>query len=567
MKRQPLVAFFCKQNSINLQGVQAMLMNKTNLLLMVLTLAMSANGRAAESDEATVVFATSCADEVSKQFNYALTMLHSFEYPESDKIFKAILQDDPNCAMAYWGMAMSLWHPLWTPPSASELQLGLEALSVANKLPKSAREGLYIQSLLSFYQDYQNQTHQVRAKKYERAMESVYQANLNDTEAAIFYALALLATVDPKDKTYLQQYKAAAILNWVKSSNPRHPGVLHYLIHSYDYPGLAHLALAEAKIYAKAAPDSAHAQHMPSHIFTRLGLWQESIASNVDSTRSAAAYTHSAHLPGHYDEGFHSIDYLMYALLQCARDKEALSLLQSLQALGPSHPENFKVAFTLASSPARYALERQQWQEAANLILLRSDNFPWQNFAWARSIHHFARGIGAARSGNTVAAKVELDALKTIQSNLSADTLPYWREQVSVQVDALFAWIEYGEGRIEQALQIAQKAADREDAVDKHPVTPGEVIPARELYADMLYSANRYQDALFNYQIELQHSPNKHNALLGAARSAKALNDSETTFRFYKMLKQQIAAGDADNSRESNVEIQRYLEASANRQR
>lgn len=379
-------------------------------------------------------------------------------------------------------------------------------------------------------------------------MAELYANNLQDPEAAVFYALALLATAEPHDKRYPHQFKAAGLLNWVGQSQPTHPGVLHYTIHSYDYPGLAHLALDAANTYAAAAPDSAHAQHMPSHIYTRLGLWEQSLASNHDSTQSAADYTVRAHLPGHYDEGLHSMDYLIYAMLQTARDEEARQLLLSLAAIDRTDTENFKVAYTYASAPARYALERRQWQEAANLQLVRED-FAWEDFGWALSIHYFARGLGAARAGNVDQARVELATIVALQAEAPKTLLPYWREELQVHVDVVASWISLAEGDTAIALELAKAAADREDAVDKHPVTPGEVLPARELYADMLYQTGAYNEALENYQRVLASSPNRLNALLGVAQTAERLDKETLTAHHYALARGQTRSGDGERAR------------------
>jgi tetratricopeptide (TPR) repeat protein len=373
-------------------------------------------------------------------------------------------------------------------------------------------------------------------------MSELYANNLDDPEAAVFYALALLATADPHDKSYPHQFKAAGLLNWVGNSQPTHPGVLHYQIHSYDYPALVHLALDAANTYATAAPDSAHAQHMPSHIYTRLGLWDQSLSSNHDSTQSAADYTVRAHLPGHYDEGLHSMDYLIYAMLQTARDEEAEELLMKLGAISRTDTENFKVAYTYASAPARYVLERRQWDEAANLQLVRED-FAWEDFGWAQSIHYFARGIGAARAGKIDQARAELATIVELQAAASKALLPYWREELQVHVDAVSSWISLAEDDTESALGLAAAAADREDAVDKHPVTPGEVLPARELYADMLYQTSDYDKALENYQVVLASSPNRLNALLGVAHSAERLGDDALAANYYALARNQAKHG------------------------
>jgi len=470
-------------------------------------------------------------------------MLHSFEYPESSRIFANLIEQEQDCAMAYWGAAMSLWHPLWAPPSAADLVRGAELLAATDGLRATERERAYLQALRAFFSDTDSATHAARAQRYAVAMSSVYERYFEtDRESAVFYALALLAAADPRDKGYCNQFKSAGLLNWVRESAPRHPGALHYTIHSYDFPGLAHLALSAAQEYATAAPDSAHAQHMPSHIFTRLGLWEQSLSSNHDSTRSAEEYTERARLPGHYDEGLHSMDYLMYAMLQTARDEEAMQLLRRLAQIRRTDTENFKVAYTYASSPARYALERRAWREAADLELIR-DDFDWQDFGFALSIHHFARGIGAARSGQPERARVELAKLREIQAELPLSTLPYWREQVQVHIDALNAWILMSEGNLDAALQSAKTAADLEDAVDKHPVTPGEVLPARELLADMLLEAGRYPAALAEYQTVLHDAPNRLNALIGASTAAGQSGQAELADSLRLTIRAQVSNG------------------------
>jgi hypothetical protein len=489
-----------------------------------------------------VDFVTSCSPEVRKQFNYAVTLLHSFEYPETTRLFAEIIEQDPSCAMARWGAAMSIWHPLWAPPSEAELASGAAVLASTTTLEATPREWAYIRAIGAFFSSTDTRSHRARAVGYEMEMREVYLANLDDPEAAIFYALARLATQDSRDKTYTHQFHAAGLLNWVRETEPEHPGVLHYLIHSYDFPGLAHLGLNAAKTYARAAPDSAHAQHMPSHIFTRLGLWDLSLASNHDSTRSAQAYTERADLDGHYDEGLHSMDYLMYALLQTGRDKEAAALLQQLAAIKKTDTESFKVAFTYAATPARYALERRAWKEASELVLLRPD-FDWGLFGWAQAIHYFARGLGAARSGRLEQASEELALLRVLQQELAETTLLYWKEEVQVQTEVLASWILLYEGEPSEALQLAAIAADREDAVDKHPVTPGEVLPARELFADMLLETGNSERALLQYRQVLASAPNRLNALMGAAAAASLEDDVEAAEHYLAMVQEQTRDG------------------------
>ncbi len=499
--------------------------------------------QAAATESIVVRFPNSCSAAVQADFNQAITLLHSFEYPETTRMFGEIMRKDPDCAMARWGAAMSIWHPLWARPSTADLEQGANILAETATLNATIRESAFIDAAQAFFSSNDTRTHLDRARMFEARMGELYAGNLDDAEAALFYALALLATADPRDKTYAHQFKAAGLLNWVRDAEPTHPGVLHYLIHSYDFPGLAHLALESAKIYADAAPDSAHAQHMPSHIFTRLGLWERSNASNHDSTRSAAEYTVRAHLPGHYDEGLHGMDYLMYAMLQTARDEEAAALLLKLQGIGRTDTENFKVAYTYAASPARYVLERRQWKEASELKLLPAE-FAWEAFPWAQTIHYFARGIGAARSNQLDNARQDLQKIKTLQAGMADTTSPYWRAEVMAQADMVNAWILFAEGDVDGALQLAAAAAEREDEVDKHPVTPGEVLPARELYADMLFESGNYAKSLEQYREVLTGSPRRLNALLGAAGAASHTGDTKLAKNYYAQARAQTESGD-----------------------
>jgi Tfp pilus assembly protein PilF len=514
---------------------------------MVLGLVLSSAACTPEPESTRVSFESSCQAAVQAQIDLAVTQLHSFEYLEAARMFDEIIEQDPDCVIAYWGAAMSIWHPLWAPPSQADLEKGARLLARAQALEASPRELAYLAAITAFFSSNDTATHLQRARAHEMLMRDLYRNNLDDPEAAVFYALALLATADPRDKNYPHQFKAAGLLNWVGNSQPTHPGVLHYQIHSYDYPGLAHLALDAANTYAAAAPDSAHAQHMPSHIYTRLGLWDQSLSSNHDSTQSAADYTVRAHLPGHYDEGLHSMDYLIYAMLQTARDEEAKELLVKLAAIDRTDTENFKVAYTYASAPARYVLERRQWDEAADLQLIRED-FAWEDFGWAQSIHFFARGIGAARANKVDQARAELKTIVRLQAEAPKTLVPYLREELQVHVDAVSAWISLAEGDTQTALGLAQAAANREDAVDKHPVTPGEVLPARELYADMLYQTGAYDKALENYLRVLSGSPNRLNALLGVAHTAQRMGDATSAADYYALARNQASNGNPERA-------------------
>ena len=497
-----------------------------------------------EQQTSQIQFINSCSDAVQEKFNHAIILLHSFEYTETTRLFNEIAEEDPDCAMAYWGSAMSIWHPLWEPPSAADLEEGATLLARAKEMNATARESAYIEALGAFFSSNEVSSHSARTREYESRMGVLYADNLDDPDAAVFYALALLASADPRDRSYSNQFKSAGLLNWVRATHPTHPGVLHYLIHSYDYPGLAHLALDAATVYADAAPDSTHAQHMPSHIFTRLGLWERAISSNHDSIRSAAEHTIRANLPGHDFQGLHGIDYLMYAMLQTARDEEARQLLERLGSITRTNTENIAVAYAYASSPARFALERREWSEASDLQFVRSD-FVWDEYPWTQSTHYFARGIGSARSGQLTKARQEVEAIEALLIELPAVTPVYFRTEVEVQIKSVNSWILFAQGNSEQALSLASMAADQEDAVDKHPVTPGEVLPARELFADMLFEAGNYPEALDQYQVVLRGSPNRLNAMLGAARAAARLDNAEMAEDYHTVIRQQTSLGNS----------------------
>lgn len=490
-----------------------------------------------------IPFEVSCSADTQTEFANLVTFLHSFEYVETTKRFGDLIASEPECVMAYWGKAMSIWHPLWAPPSKDHLDHGIRLLAQTDGLKKSAKEQALIDALKSFYASKDLATNKKRARDYADEMAKISSDYPDDYEIEIFYALGLLGSVNPRDKTYVNQLKAGEILKKLEIDHPLHPGVLHYIIHSYDYPGLAENALEEAKIYAGSAKNSAHAQHMPSHIFTRLGLWERSLLSNHDSTKSAAAYTEQAKLTGHYDEGLHSIDYLMYAMLQTGRDIEANQLLIRLGNIKKTNTENFKVAFAYAATPARYVLERRAWHEASELALMRPD-FLWENFGWARSLNVFARGLGAARSGKIDQAKTELADIASIQKGLPKTLLLYLSTEVQVQYDVVNSWILLAEGDILGAIELAKSAAALEDSLDKHPVTPGEILPARELYADMLFETGSYSEALLQYKTVLTGAPNRLNALIGAAQTAAKMTDMETTKFFTDIIQEQIKFGD-----------------------
>lgn len=490
----------------------------------------------ADKQFGSVALAVSGVGNAQKEFDLAMALLHSFEYDESEKIFAKVIDAAPACAMAYWGVAMSNYHPLWAPPAADELKKGAKAINIAQSVPgKTKEESAYINALASFYTGWEKDDHRTRSIRYEKAMEKVFNDFPGDKEAAIFYALALVATADPADKTFAQQRKAGEILNRLYGGQSNHPGIVHYIIHAYDNPVLAPLALTAAREYASIAPSSAHALHMPSHIFTRLGLWTECISSNLASVSSAQCYAQTAGIKGHWDEELHGLDYLMYAYLQKAENGLAKKQLDYLATITEIHPANFKVAYAFASMPSRYMLENKLWKEAAVLKVHRA-NFSWQDFPWQKAIIHFTRALGNAHNGQTAAARVELNQLKQLQDSLLKQKDTYKANQVDIQLKSAEAWVLFKEGKDEAALQLMRTAADIEDKTAKHSVTPGEVLPARELLADMLLEMNKPAEALIAYEATMSNQPNRFNSLYGAALAAEKLNEPGKAGNFYKQL-------------------------------
>ena len=509
-----------------------------------------------------VNFRTSCSPKARQQFNQAVAWLHSFEYEEAEKIFKEVSVIDPRCGMAHWGIAMSNFHQLWVPPTPAELQKGINAADEATRLGAATqRERDYIAAISTFYKDAGKVDHKTRTFAYSDSMKKIHENNPGDDEAAVFYALSLITTgTMMRDKTYAKEKEAAEILNRVLARQPRHPGVAHYLIHGYDYPALAQLALPAARSYASIAPASAHAQHMPSHIFIRLGLWPQAIRSNLDAEAAAKAFATRHHMPGAWDEQLHAMDYLAYAYLQGAQDKKAMAVLQDMNNLPQVDPPTFKVAYALSAIPARYALERRQWSEAAKLPLghPRMTTFPWANFPWATAHVHFARAIGAARLGDVVSARKAVDELAAIQNSLSEVRGGYdWARQVDIERQIASAWLKYAEGAQEEALRLMRAAADLEDGTEKHPVTPGAVLPGREQLGELLLELKQPGAALEAFETALRNTPNRFNAVYGASRAATLSGDRKKAVDYYQKLIE--LSRNADSSRPELKEAMTFL--------
>jgi tetratricopeptide (TPR) repeat protein len=488
-----------------------------------------------------VNFQTSCNPRAHAAFTRGMTLLHSFEYPQAEAAFNEAAAADPACSIANWGVAMSLYHPLWAPPNKAELERANAALAKAQAAPaKSERERDYVAAVAIYYRDSDKLDHKARALAYNEAMAALHKRYPADREAAIFYALSQIAAgTQDQDPNFTREKEAAAILSAALKAEPDHPGVTHYLIHGFDYPPLAELAVSAARRYATIAPDSPHAQHMPSHIFTRLGMWDESIASNLKSEAAARALVKSEGFDGGSNEQLHAMDYLAYAYLQTGQEAGAQRVLAELNAMQKVNQPIFTVAYAATAIPVRIVLENRRWMEAASLKL--QDNVaklaPLENFQWADAHIYFARAIGAARSGDAARAREATAKLKAIEDALVVPPGTYdWRKQVSIERQVAEAWATFAGGKKDEAVAMMRAAADLDDATEKHPVTPGAILPAREQLGEMLLELNRPREALVEYEGSLKRAPKRLVGLYGAARSAKLAGEGAKASAYYVEL-------------------------------
>jgi hypothetical protein len=460
-----------------------------------------------------VHFPTSCKAQVQPVFERGLALLHSFAYVKAAKAFEDVSAKDPECGIAHWGVAMSYFHTIWGPPTDDEFAAGRAAARKAEATgAPSVRERDYIAAIGAYYQG-DGVPHPARVVAFDKAMAGVAERNPADHEAAIFHALAILGVAynSPPDKTYARQKEAAKILNGLLAVEPEHPGIAHYMIHSFDYPELAELALPAARAYAKIAPSAPHALHMPSHIFTRLGMWKESIDSNLASARTAQAWIAKTHAGATAFDALHATDYLEYAYLQTGQDAKARELADNVAKVTSLDIPQFAAAYALAAVPARHALERRAWNEAA-AVTAQPATFPWSKYPYAKAIVHFARAVGAARGGNLEAARSDLATLTEIQNSLKGQKGFDWATQVEIQRRAAAGWLARAEKKDAEALALMRSAADLEDSTDKHPVTPGSILPAREQLADLLTELGQPAAALAEYEASLRAAPARFNS-------------------------------------------------------
>jgi hypothetical protein len=497
----------------------------------------------------SVVFNTSCGNAVQPQFNRAVALMHSFQFRNAIEAFDAILVSDPSCSTAYWGIALSSWGNPFAAglKSTAQLEQGLKAIKQARvSPPKTERERAYVEAVAHLFTNTATTDQQSRKLGYEDAMAALSAAHPEDTEAAIFYALAVAADADLADKTYAKQLKAGAILESLFARYPDHPGLAHYIIHAYDVPPLAVRAIEAAQRYGEIAPSTPHALHMPSHTFTRVGDWQASIDANL----AAAA---SARNAGQTPEELHSTDYMVYAYLQTAQDNAAKRLVESsAQAFARFDPASPNTGagspatayFARAAIPARYCLERKAWSEAAKLETV-STPFPYTD-----AITYFARGLAAAHLKNRATALSAIESLKQMREKLTTMKELYWANQVDIQRQEVSSWLAFADGDSQGALTGMRAAAAQEDQTEKSVVTPGPLAPARELLAELLLELKRHTEALKEFEATLTKEPNRFRSLYGAAEAAKLSGDRQTARTYFQRLLKVAARGDKPGRQE-----------------
>jgi tetratricopeptide (TPR) repeat protein len=484
----------------------------------------------------SVAFPVSCTEEASSRMRLGLALLHNMTYTEAEAAFRSASEQDPECALAYWGVAMTYVHPLWPDvPSAAQFESGRALLEQARtRGTRTPREEAYVAALEAYYRDGETRDEPARLASYAAAWAQVAADHPDDPEAALFRALSLMATAPGSDQTFATQREAGAIAEQVLTRIPDHPGAHHYTIHAYDFPPLAERALPVARSYGNVAPDNSHALHMTSHIFTRVGLWEESIEYNARAADAALHHPINGATSHHH---LHAMDYLAYAHLQRAEDGKAQGVLDHLTSLGGIVVDNSVTAYAFAAVPARIALERQRWADAARLESRRPATLSWDKYPHLEAITEFARALGHAHSGNMAAARKSVARLGVLQTQAAALPGAYdWGIQVKIQEVAARAWIAYGEGRTDEAVKLMKEAAALEATTQKNPVTPGEVLPAGELLGDMLLDLKRYDDALAAYRSALERSPNRLNSLYGAGHATELAGDEATATEYYRQL-------------------------------
>jgi len=527
----------------------------------------------------TVDFKVSGAPEMRSEFIRGVALLHSFFYEEARRIFTSVAEQDPNCAMAQWGIAMTWWHPIWTPPTSDEMRAGKAAIekAMAMKAGTDLERG-FITALNSYYNTPDSPTAGLvgqschgpvgapdRVVAYEKAMRQLSEKYPDDFEAQTFYAFAILAAgyATPTDTTLAKQLQAAALLEKLWKKNPNHPGVTHYLIHSYDYPALAERGLPAARSYGSIAPWVPHALHMPSHIFTRLGMWEESIAANRSSADASRAYAAMRHRDATEAEELHALDYMAYSYLQEGQDAKAKEIVDFAATVRKTNPElEFSGAYALAAIPSRYALERNAWSEAAALPIPSIPH--WSSFPFMEALIEYAHALGRAHTGDLEGARKAMDRMRQLRDATSDPKFDYFKRQLDQQVQAASAWVAYGENKKEDAVTMLRRAADAEDILGKHPVSPGALVPAREQLGDLLLTLNRSKEAQQEFEAALKIYPGRFRGLYGAAHAAEQIGEKEQANHYYAKLIAQTAK--ADGSRGELAQLRDHVAEDATAQ-
>jgi hypothetical protein len=490
-------------------------------------------------------FPISCSPAAQTQFNRAVAMLHSFFFPETVQAFTALAQQEPSCAMAYWGIAISERpNPLVAPFPTELMSKGWRAIETGRAAgTKTQREKDWIEALAVFFKDYDKVDLRTRTLAYEAAMAQLSARYPSDDEAAIFYALALNEAVDLNDKTYTKQFKAAAILQSIEAKQPNHPGIAHYIIHSFDFAPICREGLAAAQRYAELAPAAPHALHMPSHTFSMLGMWRESITANLKTVAAGKDYAARHNLDGVYPVDPHAYDFIQYAYLQLGQDQKAKELMEEVGAIKKVFSPRLTTDTALAAVPARYMLERQDWRGAAGLVVPALVAAPP-----AKAITYFARAIGAAHIGDFAAAQANIDTLKEINAAVAKAGDAYWSGQVDVEVLAAYAWLANGQGNKAEALRLMRAAADREDNSEKHVAMENRLYPMRELLADLLLENGDAPSALNEYETSLKNAPERLRSFYGAAKAAEAAGNKNTAATYFRKLVRLTSGADSDRA-------------------
>jgi tetratricopeptide (TPR) repeat protein len=523
-----------------------------------------------------VTFPVSCAPAVQSDFARGVALLHSFFYEEARRVFTSVAEHDPTCAMAQWGIAMTWWHSIWTPPTPDEMRAGKAAIEKAMAMDAGTdRERGFIAALNVYYNSPDSSNAGAvgqschgpvgprdRVMAYEKAMRQLRDKYRDDFETQTFYAFGVLAVgyASPADTSLSKQLEAAAIFEKLWKQNANHPGVVHYLIHCYDYPALAQRGLAAAQSYASIAPWVPHALHMPSHIFTRLGMWDESVAANRASAEASRAYAAMRHRDATEAEELHALDYMAYSYLQEAQDGEAKKIVDLAAKVGKTNPElEFSAAYALAAIPTRYAFERNDWAAAAKLHV--PDLPHWSSFPFMEALIEYGHALGRAHTGDLDGARKAIARMRELREATKDPKFDYFKSHLDLQMQAASAWVAASEGNKDEAIEMLRRAADAEDILGKHPVSPGAFVPIREQLGSLLLEVGQAKEAQREFEAALKIYPGRFRGLYGAARAAEQTGDKQTASRYYAKLAAQTA--NSTGSREELNHIREFRAAQA----